>query len=147
MNESTKYAIAVAVPVAAAVAFLTARFSSPGIVGADRGGADALAARVEGLERAAERIEAAATAAFAPRLVRAIETRILDGSLDAETRSRAGMAVAVASLRAPEIGVAVLRRLAEAETDPVIAEHSRSAAAALQEGNATLKSLERLVGE
>ncbi len=91
-----------------------------------------------------DRIEAAATAAVAPRLVQAIEARVLDGTLDAATRARAGLAIAVACLRAPETGVATLRRLADAETDARIAEKYRQAAAALQEGDATLKSLERI---
>ncbi len=91
-----------------------------------------------------DRIEAAATAAVAPRLVQTIETRVLDGSLDADTRARAGLAIAIACLRAPETGVTTLRRLAESEADPKVAERYRQAAAALQAGDATLKSLERL---
>ncbi len=94
-----------------------------------------------------DRIEAAATAATAPGLVRALETRVLDGSLDAEGRANAGLAIAVASLRAPEVGVVTLRRLAEIETDSAVAERYRAAAAALEAGGATLKSLERLFEE
>lgn len=91
-----------------------------------------------------DRIEAAATAQHAPRLLQALEARVLDGALDAETRARAGLAIAVAGLRAQDAGVAALRRLAQVEAEPKVAERYRQAAAALQSGEATLKSLESL---
>jgi len=89
-------------------------------------------------------VEAAATAATAPILVETIAARVLDGTLDADTRRNAGLAIAVASLRDPVAGVAALRRLAENEADPDIADRYRGAAAELLQGSATLKSLERL---
>jgi hypothetical protein len=94
-----------------------------------------------------DRIEAAATAAVAPRLVKMIEGRLLDGSLDVESRAQAGFAIAVASLRAPGMGVATLRQLADREPDADTASTYRRAATELEAGNATLKSLERLFEE
>jgi hypothetical protein len=91
-----------------------------------------------------DRIEAAATASAAPRIVSTIETRIVEGTLDAKMRSRAGLAIGVAALRIPETGVATLRRLADRETDAKVQERLRQAATTLAEGNATLKSLERI---
>ncbi len=91
-----------------------------------------------------DRIEAAATAACAPRLAQTIEARVLDGSLDVDMRALAGLAIAVACLRVPDTGVTTLRRLAEIEADPKVAERYRQAAAKLQSGEATLKALERL---
>jgi hypothetical protein len=85
-----------------------------------------------------DRIEAAATVVAAPRLAEVIETR------DAKMRAHAGLALAVASLRIPETGIAALRRVADREADSKVAEKDREAAAALQTGSATLKSLERL---
>ncbi len=90
-----------------------------------------------------DHVEAAATAANAPRLVQVIEARVLEGTFDSEMRARAGLAVAVASLRTPETGVAALRRLADRETDTKLAERLRLAASSVQSGDATLKSLEQ----
>lgn len=91
-----------------------------------------------------DHIEAAATAAYAARFVQTIETRVLAGGFDEELRQTAGLAVAVASLRATEAGAASLRRLADRETEPKVAEKLRAAAASVTSGDATLKSLERL---
>ena len=91
-----------------------------------------------------DRIEAAATAAYAPRFVQAIEARMAEGTLDAVTRQHASFAIAAAGLRATELAVATLRRLAASEKREALAEKMRQAADALQAGNATLKSLESL---
>lgn len=94
-----------------------------------------------------DRVEAAATVMAAPRLAEAIEARIRDGTLDAKMRRHAALALAVASLRIPETGVAALRRIAERDADAKVAETCRQAATSLERGDATLKSLERLFEE
>ena len=91
-----------------------------------------------------DRVEAAATGAAAKGLARAVEMRILDGGLDSGMRSRAGLAISVACLRSPDTGVEMLRRLAGKKTDAKVSAEYLKAAAALEQGNATLKSLERL---
>ena len=104
------------VPVAAAVAWATLRSAESRTSDVESSAPRDVAARLERLER----------------------------SLDAGMRAHAGLALAVASLRIPETGIAALRRVADRETDPKVAEKDRQAAAALQSGTATLKSLERL---
>lgn len=94
-----------------------------------------------------DRIEAAATAATAPRLVKTLESRMRDGSFAGATRVQAGFAIAVASLRAPTLGITTLRELADIETDADAMSKYLAAAKELQAGSATLKSLERLLEE
>lgn len=91
----------------------------------------------------ADRIEAAATQDAAPRVAQAVEARLADGTLEPKLRSRAGCALAIASLRSPETGAAALRRIADGETDAKLAERFRAAAAALLDRSANAKSLEK----
>jgi len=100
---------------------------------------------VLGIALGLDRIEAAATSAVAPRIVQVIEERVAGGDLDVEMRRRAALGLAVAGLRARETGTAALRRLADREPDGELADRLRAAADHLASGDATLKSLERLL--
>jgi RNA polymerase sigma-70 factor (ECF subfamily) len=92
-----------------------------------------------------DRVEAATTAQTAVRFMQAVEGRIADGRLDAKMRMRAGAAIAVAGLRAPDAGAELLGRLAGRDADSTVADRFRQGADALTQRTTTAaKEMEKL---
>jgi hypothetical protein len=67
-----------------------------------------------------DRVGAVCTRAMAPRFVASVETRLLAGGLDRETRQAGLAALALASLHAPAEAAAAIARVRASESDPAV---------------------------
>jgi RNA polymerase sigma-70 factor (ECF subfamily) len=67
-----------------------------------------------------DRVGAVCTRAMAPRFVTSVETRLLAGGLDRDTRQAGLAALALASLHAPAEAAAAIARVRAAESDPAV---------------------------